>query len=279
LEIPFACALKNFPEDMFQLFREIFKPLKNYLSDAEYREWIYVKSRCNKKKPGTPVTLNISGYKVSGQDASSFLHQYNEIFVQRAFETKFQSKNPVIYCCGANIGIEIFFFKKQYPESKIKAFEADPQISKILSENVSQNNLQNVEVISAAVWKENGTLDFQPDGALGGKTGSGYTSVKSIRLADELKKENKIDLLIIDIEGVELEVLKDCREELKKAEHLFVEWHGDEKQSQNLNELLQLLSESGFRYRLNNNLSESPFHNRVVENGFDAMVEIYATRS
>lgn len=264
---------------MFQLFREMLKPLKNYLSNAEYREWIYVKSRCNKKSPGTPVTLNIAGFQVSGQDASSFLHQYNSIFVDRSFETKFQNNPPLIYCCGANIGLEIFFFKKHFPESHIRAFEADPKISEFLSKNVSGNKLKNVEVISAAVWKANGTLDFQPDGALGGKAGLGFTSVQSIRLADELKKEMKIDLLILDIEGVELEVLRDCREELKKVEHLFVEWHGSENQTQTLPHLLELLSESGFRYRLNNKLPESPFHNRVVENGFDAMVEIYATRS
>src|SRR3954470_16335318 len=99
---------------MFQLFREILKPLKNYLSHADYREWIYVKSHCNKKNSGTPVSLTIAGFKVAGQDASSFLHQYHSIFTDRSFEVKFQKNNPVIYCCGANIGLEIFFFKKDY---------------------------------------------------------------------------------------------------------------------------------------------------------------------
>jgi FkbM family methyltransferase len=263
---------------MFQLFREIFKPAYQYLSNAEYREWVYVKSRCRNKPKGTPISLNICGFTVAGNDAPSFLHQYREIIVERAFETDFQKKDPVIFCCGANIGLEIFFFKKQYPECKIVAFEADPLISKTLSENVSRNNLKNVEVISAAVWKENGMLDFQSDGALGGKVGVGFTSVKSIRLSDELKKENKIDLLIMDIEGAEIEVLKDCMEELKRVNRLFVEWHGNEKQEQDLSEILQLLKVSGFRYRLNNKLPKAPFHNRIVENGFDAMVEIYGTR-
>ncbi len=263
---------------MFQLFREIFKPLYQYMRSAEYREWIYVKSHCNKKKSGTPVTLKISGYTISGQDASSFLHQYNEIFVDRAFDVHFGKNNPTIYCCGANIGLEIFFFKKHYPECKIVAYEADPEISKIVSRNVSENNISNVEIISAAVWMENGTLDFQPDGALGGKAGVGNASVKSVRLSDQLKSENKIDLLILDIEGAELKVLQDCKNELKKVDHLFVEWHGKENEQQDLTELLGLLAQSGFRYRLNNKLPKAPFHNRIVESGFDAMVEIYADR-
>ena len=262
---------------MFQLFREIFKPAFKYLSDAEYREWIHVKSKC--RSVNSNVTVKISGFAVSGNNASAFQHQYHEIFVEKSFDVDFKKENPVIICCGANIGLEIFFFKKRYPQSEILAIEADPEISKILSENVSRNNLKNVEVISAAAWKANGTISFQADGALGGKTGTGNISVKSIRLADELKKEKEIDLLIIDIEGAESEVLKDCKEELKNVKRLFVEWHGNYKQSQNLNEMLLLLREAGFRYRLNNKLPQAPFNNHLVENGFDSMVEIYCDKS
>jgi FkbM family methyltransferase len=278
LAIPFVCAQKNFPEYMFQLFREILKPAFAYLSNRDFREWIMVKGRCKNKTAGTPVTFRISGFTVSGNDAASFSHQYEEIFVNRSFETKFTKNNPLIYCCGANIGLEIFFFKKQFPQCRIKAFEADPAIAKILSENVLKNRFSDVETISSAVWTENGSISFTSDGALGGKTGEGNSAVNTIRLADELSKENSIDLLIMDIEGAELEVLKNCRAQLDKVEHLFVEWHGNANEPQNLEKLLLLLTESGFRYRLNNKLNKAPFSNGIVENGFDAMVEIYASR-
>ena len=263
---------------MFQLFREIFKPAVAYLSKTEYREWIAVKSACRNKNPGTPITLNIAGFTVSGPDARSFLHQYEEIFVKRAFETDFRKKDPVIFCCGANIGLEIFFFKKHFPDCKIKAFEADPRISAALTENVSKNKLKNVEVISAAAWNEEGNILFEPDGALGGKTGIGTANVPAVRLAYHLNKEAHIDLLLIDIEGAEIAVLTDCKEQLSKVQNLFVEWHGPEKEKQNLDELLLLLTSCGFRYRLSNKLPEAPFMHRVIENGFDAMVEIYAQK-
>ncbi|CAN5248467.1 hypothetical protein BH09BAC5_BH09BAC5_20710 [soil metagenome] len=263
---------------MMQLFREIFKPALNYLSASEYREWMTVKSVCRKKGKGNAVTLKIAGFSVTGHDAESFLHQYEEIFVQRAFETDFESDKPIIICCGANIGLEIFLLKKQYPQCKIKAFEADPEIAKMLKQNIEVNHLQDVEVISAAVWIENGTIAYQADGALGGKTGIGEISIPSVRLAYQLNEFANIDLLIMDIEGAETAVLQDCKEQLSRVNKLFVEWHGNENTKQNLDELLLLLNSAGFRYRLNNKLPPAPFKNRIIENGFDAMVEIYAER-
>ncbi len=263
---------------MFQLFREIFKPAIAYLSDRDFREYIKVKTHCRGKQKGTTIDMNIAGFEISGNDAASFLYQYEEIFVNRSVETDFQKNDPLIYCCGANIGLEIFFFKKQYPECKIRAFEADPKIAQILCDNISRNNIRNVEAISAAIWKENGSISFQADGALGGKTGSGNISVPTIRISDELKKESKIDLLIMDIEGAEMEVLSDCKEQLSKVEKLLVEWHGSANDNQNLSEFLLVLKETGFRYRLHNKLPKAPFSNGIIENGFDAMVEIYASR-
>jgi FkbM family methyltransferase len=263
---------------MFQLFREILKPAVSYLGKAEYREWISVKSACRKKLPGTPVTLNIAGFTVSGPDAHSFLHQYEEIFVRRAFDIEFKRKDPVIFCCGANIGLEIFFFKKRFPECRIKAFEADPKIAAVLAKNVAGNKLSNVEVVQAAAWDEEGKIQFAPDGALGGKAGTGPEQVPSVRLAYHLNEEPHIDLLLIDIEGAEITVLKDCKEMLSKVDSLFVEWHSPEKEKQNLGELLALLTDAGFRYRLNNKLPEAPFIHHLIEGGFDAMVEIYAEK-
>lgn len=264
---------------MLQLFREIFKPAAFYLGKADYREWIAVKSACRNKNAGEPVTIKIGKYKVSGNDAPSFLHQYEEIFVNRAFDIEFRKKDPVIFCCGANIGLELFFFKKKYPGCRIIAFEADPEIAGVLRKNAAQNKLEQVTIHAAAVWTENGEINFEPDGALGGKAGSGKQNIPSERLAFCLNREEKIDLLIMDIEGAELPVLTDCREQLSKVENLFVEWHGKSGEEQNLDELLKLLNSCGFRYRLNNKLPAAPFIHRIVENGFDSMVEIYCTKT
>jgi FkbM family methyltransferase len=262
---------------MFRLFREMLKPARDYMRDNGYREWLRVKSACRKAGNG-PVTVNVAGFEISGPNASALLHQYEEIFRKHSFDIPFDRQAPEILICGANIGIEIFYFKSLYPEARIHAYEADPEIAGILAENVKRNKLEHVETISAAVWTGNGTLAFQPDGHLGGRAGFGSLQVPSVRLSDILKKISWIDLLTVDIEGSELAVLRDCKDQLAHVDHLFVEWHGHENQQQELNELLLLLNNAGFRYRLNNNLPRAPFKNRLVESGFDAMVEIYCSR-
>ena len=127
-------------------------------------------------------------------------------------------------------------------------------------------------------WTENGTIPFIADGALGGKIGTGGKDLKAVRFADELLKFRKVDLLLMDIEGAESLVIFDCAGVLDRVDALFVEWHGREKEAQLLPELLDQLSLAGFRYQLDNNLSVSTFTERLIENGFDAMAGIYATR-
>ena len=260
------------------MLRELLKLIRNYFRDSEYREWLRVKSACRNAGEGNPVSVHVAGFTLKGNNASSFLHLYEEIFREKAFDTEFKTDSPLIFCCGANIGLEIFFFKKQVPESRIIAFEADAEIAAVLNENIKTNSVSGVEVYPAAVWTSNGEIAFESDGALGGKTGTGKKKVPTVRLADLLAKETKIDLLLMDIEGAESVVLSDCQNELQKVEKLFVEWHGPATEKQNLPEFLQLLNNSGFRYRLHNKSGKAPFRNRIIENGFDSMVEIYAER-
>lgn len=260
------------------MFREIVKLIRNYFRDPSFREWLRVKSACRRAGNGHPVSVKIDGFMLKGNDASSFQHLYEEIYREKAFDTGFKSASPLIYCCGANIGLEIFFIKKQYPQCRIVAFEADPEIAGILNENIAVNAMTGIEVHAAAAWISNGEISFQADGALGGKTGIGKTTVPALRLSEILAKETKIDLLLMDIEGAETVVLSDCKNELPKIEKLFVEWHGPANEKQNLPEILQLLNDSGFRYRLYNKPGKAPFRKRIIENGFDAMVEIYAEK-
>lgn len=261
------------------MLREILKIMRNYLRDPQYREWLRVKRDCRRAGPGNPLVTHIAGFRIKGSESSALLHLYEEIFLQRAFDCSFEKNDPLIICCGANIGLEIFRLKKSYPDARITAIEADPAIAGILQENIRSNAISNTTVIAAAAWIEETILSFRSDGALGGKTGPGQTEVPAIRLADLLRRETTIDLLLLDIEGAEMSVLGDCQAELSRVKRLFVEWHGPENENQQLPGLLNLLSAAGFRYRLYNKPGKAPFSNRIIENGFDAMVEIYAEKS
>ena len=100
-------------------------------------------------------------YTFDVPDLPSFLWQFKEIFVDEIYKFNTMEKEPVIYDCGANIGMSCLYFKTLYPNCKIKAFEADPKIVQILRNNLARNNiLPNVEIINAAVWINNGGVEF-----------------------------------------------------------------------------------------------------------------------
>ncbi len=258
------------------ILRQILKPLYYYWKDPDYRAYLRVQQSCRNQK-GKPVTIWLDGYVIEGNEGPSLLHQYEEIIQRRSFDFVSKNNSPVIICCGANIGLEILHLEQMYPDARIKAYEADPVLYSVLKSNIERNESK-AEAVNCAIHTQNGTVKFTPDGKLGGKIGAGTLEVKSVRLRDILAAEHHIDLLIMDVEGCETDVLRDCADQLTKVDSIFVEWHSDENSPQTLSELLNILQTAGFRYRLNNNLGSAPFMNPVVENGFDAMVEIYASR-
>ena len=175
------------------------------------------------KKDLKQIILSLNGIKIFVPDTLSFLWQYKEIFVDEDYKFHTNSQNPVIYDCGANIGMSCLYFSINYPGSKIKAFEADPTIAKILNENLHRNNIRNVEVIDKAVWINNDGVQMSLEGADGASIFSNTNPVKipSVRLKDMIEKESKIDMLKIDIEGAEYEVLKDCSRLFRQSEKYF----------------------------------------------------------
>ena len=72
---------------------------------------------------------------------------------------------PRILDCGANVGLASLYFKKRYPEARVTAFEADPAIADVLRGNLLRNGCPDVEVVEAAVWTEEGTVEFCREGA------------------------------------------------------------------------------------------------------------------
>ena len=141
-------------------------------------------------------------------------------------------------------------FKKIFPLAKVFAFEPNPKITKTLRENLITNNFRDVEVIEKAVWiNENGVeMGMEDADASSIYRQSDSLKVASVRLKDFIKKTEPVDMLKMDIEGAELEVLKDCGESLRKVKNIFVEFHSFVSDKQKLSEVLKLLEENGFRY-------------------------------
>ena len=205
---------------------------------------------------------------------------YKEIFSQEIYQFKTSSSNPVIIDCGANIGLSTLYFSIAYPHSKIYAFEPDKTIFNLLALNINSNNRSNVTIHNEAVWIANTTLSFSNKGSEASQidpSGQSATKVNAIQLATFLNQFDTIDFLKMDIEGAEYEVVKDCKEQLKKVQNFFLEYHGTNNETSKLNDLLAIVHEAGFKVYIKmaaDNL-KNPFVEQTTGTPFDVQLNIF----
>lgn len=261
---------------------DYIKPFKNFVQNKHFRTWLKLYYQLKSKPEKKEGKAQFDGLKITYADPLSFVFQYKEIFVHEYYRFATQNKVPVIIDCGANIGMCCLYFKKLFPASKITAFEADPRIAEVLRHNISDNHLENIQVVQKAIWKDNNGMQFISDGADGGSFyGEGNTAetVPTIRLKEVLLAEEHIDFLKIDIEGAESVVIPDCGEALQKVDYLYVEYHSYAGNRQELGKLLQTLEQNGFHYIISSLYKQShPFVQPVISHGMDLQLHIFARR-
>jgi len=153
---------------MSYLIRDVIKLMYYYIKDENLREFYRLYNKYGKYKRFERVdNVKFLDYIIDVPDLPSFIWQFKEIFVDGIYKFESESGRPIIYDCGANIGISILYFKRMYPYSKIKAFEADSTISEILMTNLQKNKINDVEVINKAVWIDYNGVYFGVEGADG----------------------------------------------------------------------------------------------------------------
>jgi FkbM family methyltransferase len=244
--------------------------------------WLALRYGDSKRYASQPV--NFLQYRFLVPDALSFLWQFKEIFVEQAYHFRTASSQPVILDCGANVGTSCAYFRQEYPAARIKAFEADPKIATFLVQNLRDNHIEGVEVMTKAVWTDNEGIELGQEGADGASVFAEGNKVRvpSIRLKEVLAAEERVDMLKIDIEGAETAVLNDCRETLSHVQHLFVEYHAYLGQPQDLDEILVILRQSGFRYFIRDAQDRPrPLSNHFYRNNttMDLQLNIFAYRN
>jgi FkbM family methyltransferase len=140
---------------------------------------------------------------------------------------------------GANCGVATIILAKQNPLSTIYSFEPDPNLFKILLNNIEINNLKNVKVFNKAVTKKNIKqikLSFHPDYSGGNTTylnnlfSNGFNSIMVDCISlDEIINENaiqEIELLKIDCEGAEYDIIYDSEYFVNKiVKNMVGEFH------------------------------------------------------
>jgi FkbM family methyltransferase len=209
-----------------------------------------------------------------------YLHGLNELFIDQTYRFNSEKNDPRIIDCGANIGLSVIYFKSIFLKAKIIAFEPDPNIFKILSDNLKNFDINDVEIINKAVWNKNGDVSFNASGGVGGRIDDEVEVSKetpAIRLKDLLNE--KIDFLKIDIEGAEYEVVRDCADYLSNVENIFIEYHSMLRNEQKLDEILLILKRAGFKYYIKEAWNNQPFpYTNARGNLFDLQLNIFGYR-
>lgn len=227
----------------------------------------------------------LNSHKLFGRDTffynrREYLYAIKEIFVDEVYLQSLPTGSYIIDC-GAHIGLSVIYLKKLCPTAKVIAFEPDPINFDVLKKNIASHGLSFIELRKEAVWINDTTISFVSDGNMSSRIGSdeGPTvQVQAIRLKDLLTR--KVDFLKLDIEGAEFEVIKDIRDKLFMVDKIFIEYHGYFEQNNELNEILQIATDGGFRYYIKEAtpVYKYPFLRNKSDKSYDVQLNIFCFR-
>jgi FkbM family methyltransferase len=183
---------------------------------------------------------------------------YTEIFINNDYYFKSAKKDPVIIDCGGNTGLTMLYYKSRYPKAKITVFEPNPVCVNAISNNIRDNKLTQTVVIPKAVWNKESTMKLaviEGNSAVGSlfthQKDPGFKeqeiSVKTTRLSQYIR--SRVDVLKIDIEGAEVDVLREVKSKLHLVDRLIIESHTltiDGKRVDNTPAVIDMLVAEGY---------------------------------
>ncbi len=140
-------------------------------------------------------------------------------------------EKPIIVDIGAHHGAYAIILGKfaQKSGGKVIAMEPDTESFNVLKDNVRMNNLQDAVVCEQiAVLGKSGVAKFESCSSQSHVTEKESGHIVKVTTLTELIKKHKVksvDILIIDVEGAELWVLKGHPWESVRVENIFCELH------------------------------------------------------
>lgn len=135
------------------------------------------------------------------------------------------NSGEVVLDLGAYAGASAYFIAKAVGnDGLVVSLEPDKNNFKSLCKNIQFHNLTNVVAVPSGVWSKSTVLQFQAEGNMGSSVSdiisrsSNLVNVEVLSLDDVARFTNgrKINAIKMDIEGAELEVLKNAEIFLRK---------------------------------------------------------------
>ena len=211
---------------------------------------------------------------------------FNNILKDRINEHTFLdvfNKNSYIIDLGSNRGNFSKKLIEKYDYKHIVLVEANPEMYKIIENNFSKIN--NKTILNKAVvgkktsenitfyiasWDEASSLNQKVVQYFGTKNNEKIT-VKTTTLNDIIESLDTsiIDLIKIDVEGIESEIIKNITDEnLKKTKQLSIEYHdfADPLLREGIYESIKLLKNAGYEL-----IEKNPLNKGYTSQYFDCL--------
>lgn len=204
------------------------------------------------------------------ENSEEFRILKREIFGRNDYYVELENESPVIVDAGAYIGDTVLYFKHLYPNARVIALEPYPHSFAILKRNVEENQLTNVELVPSALAPKAGEVTLHADvsghdwfttvsylqNGWDKRQKTKAIKVRGVTLAETVR--GPIDLLKMDIEGMEVPVLKSLVGQFGRIKNIIAEVHpiGGKLPK----EILKILQQAGYHLeiRVEGKVSEDP---------------------
>ena len=176
----------------------------------------------------------ICGRKVECFSQYELMCTFEVVFVDRDYRFRATTPAPRILDCGSNIGLSVLWFKQEFPEARIVAFEPDPVTFALLHRNVRRNAVAGVELHNLAVGGTPGLREFFHDPANPASVCMSFTKQDAVPADEQVQVarlsqfvDGEVDFLKLDVEGAEVEVLEEVAGsgKLRRIREMVVEVH------------------------------------------------------
>jgi FkbM family methyltransferase len=160
---------------------------------------------------------------------------------EHTFLKRLDFKGKTIYDVGGHIGLITMFFAREAGETgNVVTFEPNPQNYTAILDHINLNNLPNVSVLQMGLGSRRETLEFMVADSGHGTASSEKQNqyqeeeaqiiqIEIDSLDSQIAVNNlpKPDFIKIDVEGLELDVLRGMTETISDYKpEIFVELHG-----------------------------------------------------
>lgn len=185
----------------------------------------------------SPVKIKMDRFYLNGPDYSLLSFLIKEKYIDEEYHFQTSVTRPVIFDCGASIGMAMIYFKSLYPDAVIHCFEPNPGAMQLLKLNVEENNLEDVTLHeSALAATERSVLLTIPDeksmlnaGLHSGSEKSTSIIVQAEQLSNYVSAIGKVDLVKLDVEGSEYEIARELQDSgvlaSRAVKQFIIEFH------------------------------------------------------